>query len=107
MDEFRFLFGGRDAQLAEQVDGGGKSELGCTEAGDEVAATDASAFFEGFEDVVDGGEATGKIFGVRGFAEDYAVAGEELLGDGVGPLGLRGGGVAGFGSSRPSNPSKP
>jgi hypothetical protein len=81
---------------AQEVDGGGHGELRGAEVGGEVAAADLAALFQGLEHVVDGGEAAGKVFGVGGLAEDDAVAGEELLRDGVAPLGLRGGGVAGF-----------
>ena len=41
----------------------------------------------------------GKVFGVGGLAEDDAVAGEELVGNGVGPLGGAAAGVEGNGGS--------
>ena len=63
-----------------------------SQSGDEVAAADAPAFFEGFEDGVDGGEAAGDVFCGGGFAEEDAIAVEELEGEGVGGLG--GGGEA-------------
>ena len=88
------------AQGAEEVDGGGEGELGGAEAGDEVAAADAAAFFEGFEDGVDGGEAAGDVFGGGALAEEDAVAVEELEGEGVGGFGGSWKG-AGSGCGRP------
>ncbi len=76
------------AKGAEEIDRGGLGELGRAEVGCEVAAADAAGFFEGFEDVVDGTEASGEVFRVSGLAEDDAVAGKKLLRDGVRPVGL-------------------
>jgi len=87
LDKFGLLDGRFGAQLAEQIDGGGKSELRGTEAGDEVAAPDAPGFFEGFEDVVDSAEAAGNVFCGDGFASEDAVAAEELKCEGMRSFG--------------------
>ena len=58
-------------------------------AGDEVTAADAAGFFQGLEHAVDGAEAAGEVFRGDGFAEENAVAVEELQGKGVAGFGLR------------------
>ena len=57
------------------------------EAGDEVAAANAAALFEGLEHVVDGAESAGNIFGGDGFASENAVAVEKLQREGVAGFG--------------------
>ncbi len=89
LEELRFFGSGRGAQLAEQIDGGGEGELGCAEAGDKVAAADAAAFFKSLEHVVDDAEAARNVFSGDGFADEDAVAVEELEGEGVTGLGGR------------------
>jgi hypothetical protein len=85
------FFGGRiGAQLAQQIDGGRQRELGCAQAGDEVAAADAAAFFKGLEHAIDGAESAGDVFRGNVFAEENAVAVEKLEGEGVGGFGLGG-----------------
>ena len=88
LHELGLLRGRLGAQLAQQVDGGGKRELRGAETGDKIAAADAAALFEGFEDVVDCAEAAGDVFGCDGFAGEDAVAAEELKGEGVAGFGV-------------------
>ena len=77
---------GHLAQRAQEVDGRGHGELRGSEVSGEVAAADFAALFHRLQHVVDGGEAAGQVFRVRGLAEDDAVAIEELLRDGVPPF---------------------
>ena len=93
MHELRLLGWWLGSQLAEEIDGGGKSKLRCAESGNKIAAANATAFFEGLEHVIDCAEAAGNVFGRDGFAREDAVAAEELKGEGVGGFG---GGWAGF-----------
>ena len=57
--------------------------MSCAETRNEVPAADASAFFESFEDVVDGAETAGDVFGGDGFARKHAVAIEQLKSKGM------------------------
>ena len=78
------------AQLAEQIDGGGQRKLRGAETGDKVAAANAAAFFQSLEHVVNRAEAAGNIFRGDGFAQQHAVAIEQLQGERVTGFGLRG-----------------
>jgi hypothetical protein len=80
MDEFGFACVGRCTQAAEKIKRGWQSELRCSESCDEIAAANATTFFESLENVVHSTEATGDIFRGYMLAHENAVAMEQLLG---------------------------
>ena len=90
LHKLRLLLRRRGAQLAQQIDGGGQRELRCAEAGDKIAAANAAALFESLEHVVDGAETAGDIFRGDRFAQQHAVAVEQLQGEGVAGFGCAG-----------------
>ncbi len=75
------------AQRAQQVEHRRQRELRRAHAGDEVAAAHPAAVLERPEDLVHGREAARESLGLRHLAGDQAVAREQLLGGGRGPLG--------------------
>ena len=83
------------ASGAEGVDGFGEGVLFAAEAGEEAAATDFAAGFETAEDVEEVAPTGGVGLAGEEVAEEDAVAGEELAGEGfeggVGAAGLRDG----------------
>ena len=87
MDELGLLVRRSGAQLAEQIDGGRECELGCAEAGDEIATANAAAFFEGFKYVIDSAESAGDVFRGDRLAQKNAVAVEQLKSEGVAGFG--------------------
>jgi hypothetical protein len=98
---------------AKGFDGFGESVLFAAESGEETAAADFAAGFETAEDVEEVAPSGGVGFAGEEVAEEDAVAGEELTGEGfvggVGATGLLDGlfselGVGFFGVFRYSNP---
>ena len=95
---------------AEGFDGLGEGVLFAAEAGDEAAAANLAAGFETAEDVEEIAPFGGVGFAGEEVAEEDAVAGEELAGEGfeggVGAAGLFDGGWSGvefFGEERPAS----
>ena len=63
----------------KQIDGARLRELRGAEAGDEVAAPDASGFFEPAQHRIERGEAAGQLLDRRHIARDDAVTREQLM----------------------------
>jgi hypothetical protein len=89
---------------AEGFDGFGESVLFAAEAGEEPSAADLAAGFETAEDVEEVAPFGGIGFAGEEIAEEHAVAGEELAGEGfesgVGAAGFGDGGLGFFGRGR-------
>ena len=81
------LFRRCGAQLAQQINGGRKRELRCAKAGNKIATANPAAFFQSLENVVDRAESAEDVFRGDGFAQQDAVAVEQLQGEGVAGFG--------------------
>ncbi len=87
LHELRLLQRWLGAQLAQQIHGCRQRELRCAQAGDKVSAADAAALFESLQHVVDCAESARHIFRRNRFAQQHAVAIEQLQRQCVAALG--------------------
>ena len=74
-------------------------ELRAAQAGDEISAASAAGVLHRLEHRVDGGKSAGNLFGLRGFASDDPMPGEQRLRQRRGAFGR---GPTRFGQERPA-----